>query len=124
MQSTTGIVDAGRTAANASDPTPLPVQLLDYATGLLASYAARKLVDHQRDVGGTWRVRLSLLRTRNWLVSLGGPDAFEPATVVPERSAMHTVNTDFGQLTAPLPIGGLPGAPPQLPGSASAEWRT
>lgn len=124
VQSTTGIVDAGRVAANTSDPTPLPVQLLDYATGLLASFAAQKMVAHQREVGGTWRLRLSLLRTRNWLVSLGGPSTFEPASVSPEPTAMHTVDTDFGQLTAPLPIGGGPGSAPQPPGSASANWRT
>jgi hypothetical protein len=100
------------------------VQLLDYATGLLAGYAATKVTAHQRDVGGTWLVRLSLLRTRNWLVALGGPSAFEPAAVVPDPSAMHTVHTDFGQLTAPLPIGGVPGTAPQPPGSASAEWHS
>lgn len=124
VQSTTGIVDAGRLAANASEPTPLPVQLLDYATGLLASFAAQKLVAHQREAGGTWRIRLSLLRTRNWLVSLGGPTTFEPASVIPAPAAMHTVDTDFGQLTAPLPIGGVSGSAPQPPGSASARWRT
>ena len=124
VQSTTGIVEAGRAAANSSDPTPLPVQLLDYATGLLASYAAKKVAAHQRDVGGTWLVRLSLLRTRNWLVSLGGPTPFEPATVQPDRSAMHTVHTDFGELTAPLPIGGVAGNAPHPPGSASAEWHS
>ena len=123
VQSTTGIVDAGRAAANSTEPTPLPVQLLDYATGLLASYAATKVTAHQAEVGGTWLVRLSLLRTRNWLVSLGGPHPFEPAAVVPDPAAMHTVDTDFGQLTAPLPIGGVAGTPPQPPGSASAEWR-
>lgn len=124
VQSSTGIVEAGRIAAGAAEPTPLPVQLLDYATGLLASYAATKLAAHQRDVGGTWVARLSLLRTRNWLVSLGDPAPFSPAPVVPDRSVMHTVHTDFGELTAPLPIGGSPGTPPQPPGSASAEWRT
>lgn len=122
VQSTTGIVEAGRQAAGSDEPTPLPVQLLDYATGLLANYAGRKVASHQRNVGGTWRVRLSLLRTRNWLVSLGGPNAFEPAVVVPEPSCMHSVHTDFGQLSAPLPIGGQPGTAPQPPGSASAEW--
>lgn len=124
VQSTTGIVAAGSTAAGAEEPTPLPVQLLDYATGFLASYAAKKLVDHQRAVGGTWLARLSLLRTRNWLVSMGGPDPFTPAAPVPDPSVMHSVHTDFGQLSAPLPVGGSPGAAPQPPGSASAEWHS
>lgn len=124
VQSTTGIVDAGTVAAGSDAPSPLPVQLLDYATGLLASYAATKVAAHQREVGGTWRVRLSLLRTRNWLVSLGGPQVFEPAAAHPDPAAMHTVTTDFGQLTAPLPIGGVPGTAPQPPGSASAEWQS
>jgi hypothetical protein len=122
VQSTTGIVEAGRSAAGSGDPTPLPVQLLDYATGYLASFAAHRLVAHQRDVGGTWLARLSLLRTRNWLVSLGGPNAFVPAAAKPTAAAMTTVASPFGQLSAPLPIGGAFGAPPQPLGSSAATW--
>jgi len=122
VQSTTGIVEAGRTAAGSDGPTPLPVQLLDYATGYLASFAAQRLVNHQRTVGGTWLARLSLLRTRNWLVSLGGPNAFIPSSAMPLSAAMTTVDSPFGQLTAPLPIGGTFSTPPQPLGSSPATW--
>jgi hypothetical protein len=122
VQSTTGIVEAGTAAAGSDGPTPLPVQLLDYATGYLASFAARRLIAHQRDVGGTWLARLSLLRTRNWLVSLGGPSPFIPAAPTPMEAAMTTVSSPFGLLTAPLPIGGTFGAPPQPLGSSLATW--
>jgi crotonobetainyl-CoA:carnitine CoA-transferase CaiB-like acyl-CoA transferase len=39
VQSTTGIVDASSLASSRSEPTPLPVQALDYCTGLLAAFA-------------------------------------------------------------------------------------
>jgi crotonobetainyl-CoA:carnitine CoA-transferase CaiB-like acyl-CoA transferase len=122
VQSTTGIVDAGTRAAGRDHPVPLPVQALDYCTGLLAAFAANQLVRHQREHGGTWLARLSLLRTRNWLVELGGPTAFEPARPVVHPEALHTVPTSFGQLTAALPIGGSFACGPQPLGSSQPVW--
>ena len=122
VQSTTGIVDAGSVASGRSQPTPLPVQALDFSTGLLAAFAAAQLGRHQSEHGGTWLARLSLLRTRNWLASLGGPQPFEPHPVVPSPSAMHTVMTPFGAVTAARPIGGSwPHSPLPL-GSSAPEW--
>ncbi len=122
VQSTTGIVEAGREAAAADGPTPLPVQALDFATGYLAAFTARRLLDHQAEVGGTWLARLSLLRTRNWLVSLGGPRAFRPAKPIPESWTLHDVDTPFGTVTAPLPTAGRWSHGPQLLGSSAPEW--
>lgn len=122
VQSTTGIVDAGMEAADRPEPTPLPVQLLDFATGYLAAFTARRLLQHQADVGGTWLARLSLLRTRNWLVSLGGPHRFEPAAATPSPAHLCSVDSEFGRLTAPLPIGGTHRSVPQPLGSSAPEW--
>ena len=122
VQSTTGIVDAGSVAAGRSEPTPLPVQALDYCTGLLAAFAAAQLVRHQSEHGGTWLARLSLLRTRNWLASLAPPRPFEPRPVVPLPSAMYTVSSPFGSVTSARPIGGdWPHGPKPL-GSSPATW--
>ena len=81
VQSTTGVRWAGGEAAVDGAGAPLdrgpiglPVQALDYATGFLAAGVAAQLVAHQRSVGGSWLARLSLLRTRNWLVARGGPN--------------------------------------------------
>jgi crotonobetainyl-CoA:carnitine CoA-transferase CaiB-like acyl-CoA transferase len=122
VQSTTGIVDAGSVASGRTEPTPLPVQALDFCTGLLAAFAAAQLARHQSEHGGTWLARLSLLRTRNWLVSLGRPQPFELHPAVPPASAMHTVSTPFGDVTAARPIGGSWPHGPQPLGSAPPMW--
>ncbi|MEL6985711.1 MAG: CoA transferase, partial [Actinomycetota bacterium] len=61
VQTTTGIAAEGMARSGRDGPTPLPVQANDFCTGLLAAFAARRLVDHQAEVGGTWLARLSLL---------------------------------------------------------------
>jgi CoA-transferase family III len=122
VQSTTGIVDAGSVASGRTQPTPLPVQALDFCTGLLAAFAAAQLARHQSEHGGTWLARLSLLRTRNWLVSLAPPRQFEPRSVIASPSAVHTVATPFGAVTAALPIGGSWPHGPQPLGSADPTW--
>lgn len=122
VQSTTGLVLAGAAAAGTSQPTPLPVQALDYATGLVAAFAAERLVRHQAEVGGTWVARLSLLRTRNWLLAASGPTAFTPRTLVVDASAMHTVDTPFGAVTTARPIGGSWPRGPQPLGASEPKW--
>lgn len=122
VQSTTGIVHAGTAASTSGTRSPLPVQALDYCTGLLAAFAAARLVQHQAEAGGTWLARLSLLRTRNWLVGMGGPKPFTPA--VPEVADAHvaTVDTPFGAVTSARPIGGSWPWGPQPLGSSPATW--
>jgi crotonobetainyl-CoA:carnitine CoA-transferase CaiB-like acyl-CoA transferase len=122
VQSTTGIVHAGMVASGRAQPTPLPVQALDYCTGLLAAFAGAQLTRHQSEHGGTWLARLSLLRTRNWLVALAAPKPFTPRPAVPNPSALHTVSTPFGEVTAARPIGGSWNYGPQRLGSATPEW--
>jgi len=122
VQSTTGIVEAGRAAAGADGPTPLPVQALDFATGYLAAFTARRLLDHQAEAGGTWLARLSLLRTRNWLVSLAAPQPFQPVKPTPAPDTLHDIDTPFGTITAPLPTAGEWSHGPQPLGSSPPEW--
>lgn len=122
VQSTTGVVRAGSEAADVNDPMPLPVQALDYCTGLLAAFTAARLVAHQSAVGGTWLARLSLLRTRNWLIGLGGPERFEPKPLYVDAESMHTVDTPFGAVTTARPIGGAWPHGPKPLGSAEPRW--
>lgn len=130
VQTTTGLALAGADAARAAgadvpdgQPVHLPVQALDYATGYLAAFAAQRLVAHQRQVGGSWRARVSLLRTRNWLVSLGGPTPFTPATGLPDLSPwLHTVDSPFGRIEAPAPVAGHWDRPPAPLGTSPATW--
>ena len=74
IQSTTGIALA---ASEDGTPKHLPVQVLDHATGYLAAFATLRALTRRQTEGGSWLARLSLLRTRNWLVGLGpggGPE--------------------------------------------------
>ena len=122
VQTTTGIVAEGRDMSGSDQPTPLPVQALDYCTGYLAAFVARRLVEHQAQVGGTWLARLSLLRTRNWLVGLAEPRPFTPAKPSVSPSALGEIDSPFGMIRAPLSVGGVWGGPPQPLGSSSPSW--
>ncbi|MBT8239818.1 MAG: CoA transferase [Acidimicrobiales bacterium] len=123
VQSTTGIVRAGSEAAGTTEPTPLPVQALDYCTGLLAAFAGERLVQHQSEVGGTWLARLSLLRTRNWLVGRAAPKPFTPASPEVSPDAMQTTTTPFGEVTTARPLAGSWPHGPQPLGSSAPVWQ-
>ncbi len=122
VQTTTGMAAEGMARSGRAVPTPLPVQANDFCTGLLAAFCAKRLVAHQAEVGGTWLARLSLLRTRNWLVGLAPPVDYEPAPVEVDPEALHTVDTAWGRLTAARPIGGSWAGPPMPLGTAEPVW--
>jgi hypothetical protein len=122
VQTTTGIVAAGMDQSNRDEPTPLPVQALDFCTGFLGAFVGHQLLRYQAQVGGTWLARLSLLRTRNWLVGLRRPRSFElrPAQAVP--AALHSVTSPFGRVTAARAVGGGWNTPPQPLGGSPPQW--
>lgn len=129
VQSTTGLRWAGgelavddRGRPTGADPIGQPVQALDYATGFLAAGVAMQLVRRQRTVGGSWLARLSLLRTRNRLVSMGGPHPYVPATVTAEPRHLHTVDAEFGRVTAVTPFAGDLRHPPRRLGTSEPVW--
>jgi crotonobetainyl-CoA:carnitine CoA-transferase CaiB-like acyl-CoA transferase len=131
IQSTTGVRWAGGSAAIDADgspatvgPTGLPVQALDYATGFLGAGVAGQLLRHQRRVGGSWLARLSLLRTRNHLVGLGGPTPYVPAAVPVEDRHLVTVDSAFGRVTAVAPFAGSWQHAPRELGTDEPAWRT
>lgn len=58
-------------AGQPEKPRPLPMQILDEATGyLIALGAAAALIRQQRE-GGSWHVQVALARTGQWLRQLG-----------------------------------------------------
>jgi hypothetical protein len=124
IQTTTGI--AMTAAGGDGRPVHLPVQALDHATGFLGAFAAMRGLGRRQNEGGSWLARLSLLRTRNWLVDIGGSDRAEaPADF---EAYLHEVDSAFGRLTAVRAVGGLEASPPRWDrtpseiGSAPAEW--
>lgn len=107
-------------------PGALPVQILDYATGLGMSAAAVALVAARgRGLGGF--AHLSLARTAVELMRLPGPPGgIDPEVPAPE---LRTCRSDYGDLVyvpPPLLINGAQLEyrwPPQRYGSAELEWR-
>lgn len=129
IQSTTGVRAAGGEYALGDDGTPLasgpiglPVQALDYATGFLAAGVASQLVDRRSAEGGSWLARLSLLRTRDWLVQMGGPTAFRPSPVAVDDRFLGELESDFGRIRSVRPFVGTWPSPPTHLGSAPPAW--
>ena len=65
-----GRVEAAAVSGGAA-PRPLPMPILDYATGHLMAFAASAALHRQAREGGSWHVRLSLAQTGQWLRGLG-----------------------------------------------------
>ena len=124
IQTTTGIAMAA--AGEDGRPVHLPVQALDHATGFLGAFAAMRGMARRQSEGGSWLARLSLLRTRNWLVALG--EGGEPDQPIDLEGYMHEVDSAFGRLSAVRAVGGLEASPPRWDrapsevGSAEAAW--
>ncbi|MEV4057612.1 CoA transferase [Amycolatopsis sp. NPDC049688] len=97
-------------AFSPDEPTPLPVQALDHATGWLTAAAVMTALRRQVTDGGTWRARLSLAGTGRWLDSLGRKD---PAgSPVDYSDLMEEADSGYGRLTRVRMAGGLPGSEP------------
>jgi len=100
VQTATGFNDAEGRAANAGEPKPLPMQVLDMASAFLLAFGAEVALLRQRTHGGSWHVQVSLARTALWLRSLGRvADGFAPAK--PDYATrMETSESGFGRLVA------------------------
>jgi hypothetical protein len=100
VQTAMGFNDAEGQAAGEGKPRPLPMQILDEATGYLIAMGASAALRRQQLEGGSWHVLVSLAQTGQWLRSLGRVDAgftvgkpdFEPYTEV--------TPSGFGELKA------------------------
>ena len=128
VQSAMGFNHAEGEAAGTNSPKPLPMQILDYATGHLMAYAATAALIKQQQEGGSWHVRLSLARTGLWLRSLGRiGNGF--ATKMPDSTPyLETADSGFGELTALKHSAHMSATPPAWerpsmpPGTHAAVW--
>lgn len=100
VQTATGFNHAEAEAAGSPDPKPLPMQILDYATGHLMAFAAAAALRRQALEGGSWHVRLSLAQTGHWIRNLGRvANGF--AVARPDRAPyLETAKSGFGELVA------------------------
>ena len=100
VQTATGFNHAEMLAAGASAPKPLPVQILDYASGFLMAFGAQAALIRQAREGGSWHVRVSLARTALWLRSLARVEN-GLAIPLPVREAhLETMASGWGELKA------------------------
>jgi crotonobetainyl-CoA:carnitine CoA-transferase CaiB-like acyl-CoA transferase len=78
VQTAMGFNHAEGEAAGDGKPRPLPMQILDEATGYLMAMGAAAALWHQQHEGGSWHVQVSLVQTGQWLRGLGRiPRGFE-----------------------------------------------
>ena len=130
VQTATGLNHAEMLAAGASAPKPLPMQILDYATGFLMAFGAQAALLRQAQEGGSWQVRVSLARTAHWLRSL--PRIENGLQVpMPARDAhLETLASGWGELVALRHAGVLTRTPagwdrPSVrPGTHAPRWAT
>jgi crotonobetainyl-CoA:carnitine CoA-transferase CaiB-like acyl-CoA transferase len=102
VQTASGLNAAEAEAFGTHEPTPLPAQVLDHATGYLLAFAIMTALHRRAVEGGSWHVRLSLAQTGYWLRSLGRIDG----THCPDpsfddvRDCLEETPSGFGRLTA------------------------
>ena len=71
VQTAMGFNHAEGEAAGDGKPRPLPMQILDEATGYLMAFGASTALRRQQQEGGSWHVQVSLAQTGHWLRGLG-----------------------------------------------------
>ncbi len=100
VQTATGLNHAEAEAAGSPDPKPLPMQILDYATGHLMAFAAAAALHRQALEGGSWQVRLSLAQTGHWIRNLGRVENGFAITRPDRAPYLETAASGFGELLA------------------------
>jgi crotonobetainyl-CoA:carnitine CoA-transferase CaiB-like acyl-CoA transferase len=80
LQTAMGFNHAEGEAACDGKPRPMPMQILDEATGFLMAFAACAALWRQQREGGSWHLQLSLAQTGHWIRQLGRiPDGLAAA---------------------------------------------
>jgi CoA-transferase family III len=100
VQTATGFNHAEAAAAGTSEPKPLPMQILDYATGHLMAFATSAALRRQAIEGGSWHVRLSLAQTGHWIRNLGRIENGFAITRPNREPYLETAKSGFGELQA------------------------
>jgi crotonobetainyl-CoA:carnitine CoA-transferase CaiB-like acyl-CoA transferase len=100
VQTAMGFNEAEGEAFGEGQPRPLPMQILDQASGYLIALGAAAALWRQQREGGTWHVQLSLAQTGHWLRGLGrlsqGVSAQRPSL----KPFLDTTPSGFGALCA------------------------
>ncbi len=128
VQTATGFNRAEAQAAGSDQPRPLPMQILDYASGYLMAFAAQAALLRQSREGGSWHVRVSLAQTGHWLRSLGRVENGLGGPIAEFDGYQETTETGWGRLVATRPAAQFAQTPPMNlrpsmpPGSHPPHW--
>ena len=129
VQTATGFnVAEAEAFGDAGKPRPLPMQILDEATGYLIAFGASAALLRQQREGGSWHVQVSLAQTGHWLRQLGRVDDGFRAKPPELEPFLETGESGFGVLRATrhsAQLGRTPARwtrPSAPPGSSPARW--
>jgi len=100
VQTASGFNHAEAQAAGQEAPRPLPVQILDYASGYLMAFGAQAALARQATEGGSWHVRVSLAQTARWLRSLPRVPNGLACVMPPLEDYLEESVSGFGKLAA------------------------
>ncbi|HWI78468.1 MAG TPA: CoA transferase [Ramlibacter sp.] len=128
VQTAMGFNHAEAEAMGDAKPRPLPMQILDEASGYLIAMGAAAALHRQQREGGSWHVQVSLAQTGHWLRGLGrvpgGAAVAKPAL----EPYLETSASGFGELRAvrhSARLGRTPARwtrPSMPPGSDAPAW--
>jgi crotonobetainyl-CoA:carnitine CoA-transferase CaiB-like acyl-CoA transferase len=128
VQTAMGFNHAEGEAAGDGKPKPLPMQILDEATGYLIAFGAAAALWRQQQEGGSWHVQVSLAQTGHWLRSLGRVPGGLAARRPELAPHIETTASGFGELAALRHSAQLSRTPPgwlrpsMPPGSHPPIW--
>ena len=128
VQTAMGFNHAEGEAAGDGVPRPMPMQILDEATGYLLAFGAAAALCRQQCEGGSWHVQVSLAQTGQWLRRLGQVAAGLAATRPDMASFLEISKSGFGELCAVRHSAQLARTPanwkrPSMPpGSSAPTW--
>lgn len=128
VQTAMGFNHAEGVAMGDGKPRPLPMQMLDEASGYLIALCASAALLRQQREGGSWHVQISLAQTGHWLRSLGRVAGGLAAPKPDIAPYLETSTSGFGELVAMrhsaqlarTPAGWV--RPSMPPGSHPAVW--
>ncbi|KQP35898.1 CoA transferase [Pseudorhodoferax sp. Leaf274] len=103
LQTAMGFNHAEGEAAGDGKPRPMPMQILDEATGFLMAFGAAAALWRQQREGGSWHVQVSLAQTAHWLRGLGRIAGGLQAPMPDRAPFLETSASGFGLLSAVRP---------------------
>jgi len=100
VQTAAGFNHAEAQAAGQDAPKPLPMQILDHASGYLMAFGAQVALARQATEGGSWHVKVSLAQTAHWLRTLGRVEGGLDCPMPGFNGLLETTPSGFGELVA------------------------